>query len=66
MWHSHMRDHDHYVKDMNNILGFVLNHDDEIPKETLKTHWDDALDKRNDIYGQKFQKYEISTIKNQN
>lgn len=32
MWHSHMRDHENYVKDMKKILGFVLNHNDEIPK----------------------------------
>lgn len=28
MWHSHMRDHENYVKDMRKNLGFVLNHDD--------------------------------------
>jgi len=32
MWHSHMTDHERYKVDTKKFLGFVLNHDDEIPK----------------------------------
>lgn len=31
MWHSHMQDAENYKKDMKNCLGYVLNHNDEIP-----------------------------------
>lgn len=41
-----MRDHEAYKTDTKMILGFVLNHDDEIPKEKLKEYWDEALNKR--------------------
>lgn len=56
-----MRDHEAYKADTKMILGFVLNHDDEIPKEKLKEYWDDALNKREEICGKKFEKYVIST-----
>jgi hypothetical protein len=60
MWHLHMTDHEKYKSDTKRILGFFLNHDDEIPKEKLKTQWDKALNKREDVYVyQKFGKYKI-------
>lgn len=43
MWHSHMTDHERYKVDTKKFLGFVLNHDDEIPKQKLKGYWDDNL-----------------------
>jgi hypothetical protein len=38
MWHSHMQNNKAYKEDMKNVLGFVLNHMDDIPDDTLKNY----------------------------
>ena len=35
IWHAHMQDHEAYIRDTQRIVGFILNHDDDIPEDKL-------------------------------